>query len=297
VDFLESGEHKLPVKTYLDFMNDYKAGTLSGIYRGVPNDVYHGIEAFSGSQIGDLIKNPQLWKYKKENPEEFEAEHFDVGSAFHTSVLEPEKWNDEVAVCIKVDRRTKIGKEQWAAFQEANLGKTLIKHEQGAVIERMTKSLKSTNTYGLIVQSGVPELSVFHTFKGVLCRIRPDWLDLKRGLMINLKSDVDAEKSAFRRKLYKLKYHASAAFYLDVFRDLTKITLQGYGYMVVEKKPPHSCGFYNIDEYFYGKGVALYEDAMEAYKQAQQGNIPSYPDQFIKLIPEPYMVYDEEDDQ
>ena len=53
---------------------------------------------------------------------------FDFGTAYHTYVLEPDKFSQTIAVIPEgIDRRTKVGKAAWEAFQSESAGKVCIK--------------------------------------------------------------------------------------------------------------------------------------------------------------------------
>ncbi|MGQ0455113.1 hypothetical protein ACT4UM_27655 [Bacillus sp. SS-TM] len=68
---------------------------------------------------------------------------YDLGTAFHCRVLEPEEFSNRFIVAPEFNRRTNAGKEEEKAFlmECASTGKTVITAEEGRKIELMYQSV------------------------------------------------------------------------------------------------------------------------------------------------------------
>lgn len=64
-----------------------------------------------------------------------------LGSALHAAMLEPKTFRDLYCCGIKVDRRTKAGKIEWAAFEAENAGKDILTAESWATCEAMADAI------------------------------------------------------------------------------------------------------------------------------------------------------------
>jgi exodeoxyribonuclease VIII len=64
-----------------------------------------------------------------------------LGTALHTHVLELNRWDEQIAVAPACDRRTKAGKEAFAAFEADAAGKTVITADDAEVVMAMGRSV------------------------------------------------------------------------------------------------------------------------------------------------------------
>ena len=62
--------------------------------------------------------------------------------AAHVLALEPERFADCYAIAPYCDKRTKAGKEEWAAFIEAANGKAVLTLDDFQSIEQVANSIK-----------------------------------------------------------------------------------------------------------------------------------------------------------
>ena len=69
-----------------------------GIYDNLPADDYHADEAIGHSDCVTLMDEcPAHWLYKSTHPESPKRE-FDIGTACHTMLLEPDQFADKFMV-------------------------------------------------------------------------------------------------------------------------------------------------------------------------------------------------------
>jgi len=216
------------------------------LIRDLPNKEYHAKPGLSSSGLGSLAKSPAHYLASKEDQEETKALKF--GTAFHTYVLEPEKFQAEIAVAPKVDRRTKAGKTAWIEFVGSAADKTIIDEEDMETIKRMGESVYAhPEAMRLLDAEGFVEVSCFwddYTL-GAPCKCRPDKLNAG-GACIDLKSTEDASQRAFARSCGQYNYIKRAAFYLRGLSQVTGYPHTEFYFIAVEKKAPYGTMVYQV---------------------------------------------------
>ena len=221
------------------------------------SEAYHGTKnTFSSSQLKTILQDPEVF-YKKYVTKEIAREEnsaFDLGSYFHTALLEPEKLSSEASVYTGLARR---GKE-WEEFKEKNKGKSIITASEKSTADRMIKSVQDSPISMSFLNSSRPEVSAFVEFfvlgsdifafnesgchcltaSGWVCtsldfdeedikefgtklviKVRADALGIDNGVISDLKSTTGNVKNSFdmASKVSSYEYDLSAALYLDVF--------------------------------------------------------------------------------
>lgn len=218
-----------------------------GLIEDMPSDDYHSISGtFSSSQLKDLLDDPEYF-YRKHITKEVERETspaFDVGSYFHTGVLEPHKLKQECAVYGGIRR----GKE-WDKFKEDNVGKVIITKTEEDVAKGLIKSVQNSPIAMGRIKRGKPEVSafvelaivdgtIFETSRNVflgkygweqskkkipkdsiklIIKARADLL--ATDFILDLKSTTGNAKSEYtmKKKISDYNYDLSASLYLDIF--------------------------------------------------------------------------------
>lgn len=74
---------------------------------------------------------------------------------------------------------------------------------------------------------------------GVLCKAKADYLNVEKGLIVDLKTTSNlANELCFRRTTAQFQYHLSAAFYQDGFQQATGKRLDFF-IVAIESFRPH----------------------------------------------------------
>jgi len=168
-----------------------------------------------------------------------------IGSAFHSIATgAPE----EVAVIpADINRRTKDGKEEYAAFELDAVGKYIISKADHINILEMVGALERHPIAKNLMKFKDREVTgIFSDFGTDLwCKIRPDLIDHEQKIIVDLKSTVDASYDKFNRDIFKFGYHVSAAWYKY---GAEQITGNRYAFIIVavEKTPPYGINCFNI---------------------------------------------------
>jgi len=249
------------------------------------NADYHAHPAISKSHLDLIARSPlHYWaRYidpKRVIPEPTPAMR--IGSAVHTHVLELHKWDTDYIVAPDgLDRRTKAGKEAWAAFEAEANGRTVLSREDADLVMHMGRAVLGHPAAALLLNmNGEAETTHMWTepTTGLQCKCRPDWLT-KHGIMVDLKTTEDASPREFRRSIAKWRYHVQAGWYTAGLEAAGNTKPAGFIFIAVEKKPPFAVGVYAADEQMIDRG---YQSAMRDLQTLAEckasGRWPAYSD-------------------
>ena len=103
----------------------------------IDNDNYYiDTEYVTNSMLNKLTSNsPEYFKYSLENPQP-PSSAMKFGTALHMQVLQPEEYNKHYVVMPKFDKRTKKGKEDFEAFTNKHMFKTVLSQEDHDLYRR-----------------------------------------------------------------------------------------------------------------------------------------------------------------
>lgn len=262
------------------------APKTSSLVTGMSNTDYHAHASLSSSAIKVFNRSPLHYWQAYLNPEREAKESsssMSLGSLVHTLFLEPEQYESEY--CLEpegINKRTKEGKAEYAAFVEANEGKCLISAEQLAVAQSMALALEAHPITNILRKyDGLIEASIFYNDPeyGVSCRIRPDWYlppcdDFPNGLIIDLKTTDDARPAAFARTCANFGYDISAAMYVDGIREhFVTFAAPDFLFLVVERAAPYAVACYSASPSMIEIGREKLNNSLESFAKCQMVNV------------------------
>lgn len=255
------------------------------------NAEYHAHPAISKSHLDLIARSPlHYWaRYidpKRVIPEPTPAMR--LGSALHTHVLELHKWDREYVVAPDgIDRRTKAGKEAWAAFEAESAGKTLLSRDEADHVMHMGRAIHSHPAAAMLLNlPGEAETTHMWTDSGtgLGCKCRPDWLTKDGSIVVDLKTTEDASPAGFRKSIGQWRYGVQAAWYLHSLEQALGIRPSQFIFIAVEKKTPYAVACYAADEEMIQLGM---ETAMRDLQRIAECRTaqrwPGYSDQ-IEMI-------------
>ncbi len=237
------------------------------------NTEYHAHSALGSSLVKTLLKNP----YGYLHPQEISGENLDIGSAIHKLTLEPHDFEKEFAVAPAVDRRTKAGKEAWAEFVDASVGKTVLAAKDYETAKGAADSVLSHPEAQFLLSDGVAESSHFADLDGIACKCRPDYYRERDGIVVDIKSTEDASPDGFAKAVANFGYYIQDPFYCDVMRASGK-RVSRFIFIAVEKKPPYMVGIYELDHVARDFGRDEYRRAFRILREIDNYRRPLYVD-------------------
>ena len=215
------------------------------------NEEYHAMDGISSSMIGDYMKSPFQYWYKyvgKRMPEELgDNPAFAIGTVTHALVLEPDLFDEQFIIAPKIDKRTKVGKEKWAEFEEQAKGKTLVKKEHYDMAVMMRDAVNRNPIAVDLLKRGEFEKSFF--FEGLKVRTDHIIVDdlIKKVLITDLKTAQTIEPKRFQWAVQDL-YLTRAGFYAYVVSQFYPDYDIDFGYIAVDKNEPSSCTVFMISQ-------------------------------------------------
>lgn len=241
---------------------------------------YRQHPAVSRSELWRIRESPEKFKYFKEHPRE-STPALVLGQALHKLALQPQSFYDEFAVSEAFDRRTKVGKEAYTAFCEANANKTIITAEQFEQINGMVKSLYSNPlSRNLLMSGGEREKEYFWVdeFTGEECKCRADLVTTidELPLVVDIKTTTCADTDAFMREAVKYGYDFQCGMYCEGIDKCDGVE-HGFCIIAVEKDEPYSVNVLLADKNFRTRGADLYREYLGLYHECKEsGNWYGY---------------------
>jgi hypothetical protein len=250
------------------------------------NTDYHAHPAVSKSHLDLIARSPLHYWARYVDPARVIPEptpQMRLGTALHTHVLELSRWDAEIAVAPNCDRRTKAGKEAFAAFEADSAGKTVITADDAEVVMAMGRSImRHPGAAMLLGMAGKAETTHMWTDAtyGLECKCRPDWLTDDGSIVVDLKTTRDASPRGFRQSITSFRYHVQAGWYLHGVEQSTGKRPDQFIFICVETTAPYAVAVYAADAEMIERG---YQQAMDDLGKLAvckaADNWPSYSDQ------------------
>lgn len=232
-----------------------------------PISEYHANPAISHSKLEVFRRRPALYyrKYitKQIAPQE-PGSAFRIGSASHCMVLEPATWTDRYAIRPEgIDRRTKAGKDEYAAFEAKAAGKVIIDQEEAQQVTALTEAVRNHSLASQLFAKGEPEVT-WRTSGQLPLQCRTDWFNPSgcelsggRPYVVDLKTVESLEDSSFgnfEKAAFRYGYHRQAGFYLPLITELVGTPVFDFFFVAVEKCEPFGVAVYSLSERAISRG-------------------------------------------
>jgi len=127
-----------------------------------------------------------------------------------------------------------------------------------------------------------PESKVEHTgffeIEGTPCKVRPDLYNSENGMVLDLKSTLDASEKGFAKSVRQFSYTFQAAFYMTALRQMGERPKQ-FVFLVVEKSAPFATACYTLENADIEKEIPRVLEAMKIYGECLRTDVwPGYSD-------------------
>lgn len=216
------------------------------------NDEYHGDHSAVSNSAKEVFRRDRLAYYcqyvtgSMPKPEQTESQA--LGEFVHMSLLEPERFVNELVVPPKFDRRTTVGKQGFAAFASENAGKKFIDPETYATVKVIREAaLANKAIRTLLERDGERE----HTISWIC----PDtWLPLKSrrdlvfsDLIADIKTTQELTQESFSRSIARYGYGRQGAFYVNGEWHFSG-EFKPFTFIALCTKQPYGVGLFTITD-------------------------------------------------
>lgn len=174
----------------------------------------------------------------------------EFGTAFHTWLLEPEKFDQEIVVQPeRWDLRTNKGKEAQAEFMAGSGGRAVISAAEFDTVQRMADSARSRRAARELLEApGLVEQAIRwrDPDTGLALRAMMDKM-VRGGPSVDVKTAIDPTPEGFAKAAANFGYHRQHALYVDGRIHALHESVP-FLFLVVGKEPPYECAVYRLGE-------------------------------------------------
>lgn len=272
-----------------DFIKSIKVIESEEIKQNADN--YYKIKDYISASALKLIKKSPA-HYIEAEPVETDAMIF--GSAYHTFVLEPDKFEDRyyfmddsaiystlIGEGSKSPRATKIYKDWVENQQRIANDKIILDASTMNILSGMRDRLLGNRFCASLLKNGEPEKSILCEIEtsvgtNLKIKLRPDYLKADKKIIIDLKTTKDASKEEFPKSAANMDYHIQAALYCDIIEALTGKE-QSFFFIAQEKVKPFAFNLFECSPQFISQGRYEWELLAMLWQYCYENNTwPGY---------------------
>lgn len=248
----------------------------------ISNLEYHAAHAIGSSSLKRILRSPAHYEYERQNPTPPTPDMI-FGTHLHSAVLEPSAFWPNIVTCPEFKGPGCVQKRlDWA---EAQKGKYVLEQDDIERLEAMRDAIRKHPIANAMLHGGTAELSFFGVDEstGIEIKARPDYLHAD-GMIIDLKSTVDASPEGFPRQAVNYGYALSAWQYSMLVAQVTGKPMKKFAIVAVEKKPPYCVACYVLDAEWMKYGERQYNKAITMLAHARRsGRFEGYPEHVMLL--------------
>jgi hypothetical protein len=276
---MERGIYKMPFAEYLADpcpVPSLSRSTIKSLVSECPRKAYHG--------------HPRLnANYKQE-----EKTQFDIGSAAHDLFLGGE---NAVMVFDFPDWRKKEAQEAKAAARD--MGKIpLLTHQFEEVNKMVAAGYVAISQFeargeklNLKISDGDSELTYIWQEKETWFRIRPDWINKEKTIILDYKTTAQsADPEDYTGIISNTGLDIQDALYRRGVKAVDG-TEPDFYFMVQETEEPYLCSFIELDAIFKEMGESKVKMGIRIWRECMKsGYWPAYPLQLCTVEPKPWSL-------
>jgi len=260
----------------------------AGLFEGLTRLDYEKIPALNWSKLEPYLKSKAHGKAAEMLVKDSEA--LDTGSALHCAVLRPQDFEREFGM-IPEDapaKRSNADKLWWANFYEQNAGKTMLKPEVLADVNRMAQAVLDNPRANAMLSSPGNKREVVAVWMdpevGLWCKAQIDLLARVRGVtyVVDVKTGIDISPHGFSNEIARFNMHGQAAWYHNGCNIVAPFDRR-FAFIAVEKKVG-ICTVYDADDALMERGLSDTRLALQRFIEGEaEQRWPGYADGYIGL--------------
>lgn len=218
-----------------------------GVYQDIPQTIYHSqltaAPSMSASMAVEILEGcPRtMWNDSYLNPdhERTQKREYDLGTAGHLALLEPDEWASRVVVVEADSYRTNVAKE--ARDKAYADGKTPLLPQHVEAVSGLRAAVLADPVAGKALIGGRSEQTLVWRDRktGLFLKCRPDKAPDDWSWLADLKTTTCTHPRALKKKAHDAGWAQQAEWYLDGVEAVTGIRPEHFYFIAVEVAPPH----------------------------------------------------------
>jgi hypothetical protein len=268
-------DESLPVPVDLPYDANYEP-TREGIFN-IPFVEYCQIKALNSSVLKEADISMAHLKTARDEPYKAPTPDMIKGQAFHLLTLEPERWNEDMAMDPGYNKNSNKYKD-WLAEQKN--GVMVISKKNLAAARQMVMAMRRKVMPRELLKSGWTEQTVLwkDPIYGFWCKARLDFITVN-GAVVDLKKSESAREWGFRRSIDRYKYNWQASWYLKGINIATGINHGPFYWIVWEADPPYEGRVFEANPIDLDEAAREIDEVLELYNVAlETDDYPGFPD-------------------
>ncbi len=241
----------------------------------LPNEIYHAVIGVSCSKLKVFIDDcPFMYKatFIDKLVPFVHKSYFDFGSAGHTMILEPHKFDSEYCKMPDYSGEGSVAKKELFKLNAQKRGQTVLGEAHFDAMPKLRAAIDANPAAKGLTSGGVAEVSYFKRDKetGLIIKCRPDYMI--NDLIVDLKTSDTVNPKYVVGKFSKLQYDIQDAMYCDV------VGVDGFVFVAIQSAPPYMVTApIMFDEQKRRLAHLKYRKALRELKQCMESNVwPMY---------------------
>lgn len=247
---------------------------------GLPFARYKADLAVNAGLLSEVSRSPLHGREYLDGPPRRATPDMRLGKFFHAALLEPLLFVSQAKV-FEGPRTSRAYKALLAA--QGGDDEWIISASELATVRAMLDRVHDHPVARGYLEGAVREISVKWTDAktGLTCKGRPDAIS-KSGLVIDIKTCLDAGPDAASRELKARHIHLQAAQYLAFGQQTGLYDGHTFCMVFIERQPPYAVAVYTLGAYELAWGTYERNAAMAAWAEAlKTGRFAGYPDERV----------------
>jgi exodeoxyribonuclease VIII len=250
----------------------------TGVYRGVPEDIYHGAPGVSKSGLDRINRSPAHFRAGQSGDTAAQL----IGRATHCAVLEPDDFRRRYA---EGPEKLQADKDKKAKQKLEAQGYSVLRPNEMEHVLAIQEAVWAHPAARFLLSDGEAEVSAWwrDDATGELCKCRPD-LVRPDNILADLKTTRDASPEGFTREAWKYRYHVQAAFYSEGWEKAAGVTVPAFLWIAVEPEPPYPVAVYAADSKQFRLGAQEADENLHTFHTCRvTGEWPAYSNEIQTL--------------
>lgn len=221
----------------------------------------------SYSSLKAFMRSPAHYRHYITTPKAAPTDALRMGQLIDMVILTPDEVEQKVVVMPEINRRTNVGKEEYAIFMQTNVDKLVVSQEDMDTAMKIKESVWN-NVTAMYYLNQVTQTQRFVRrqiyglpFIAIKDAIGPRFI-------MDLKSTKSAYEQDFNRDIFNYDYDLQGGIYTAIERDYPD-----YYILAVEKEEPYGCAVFHLQGDILQNSKELLQTVTENFKYCMEENL------------------------